>query len=211
MLGSHDTFTYLKTSNILGKMFPLFWRCQEKTVQDQYKAGVRLFDIRVIYEKIEDKEWWRIGHGLAKVDQCFVNLNNICVYFKKEFPGSLIRIVLESGCDDEYIVEKFKNEAKKAVKSYSAVLTQIIIKRPWTVLHTTKNTFKETHDYCCHLFNWNVDKSIAENLKTFDMSSWSIKSWAKKHNPKEITKEMIEDKDVLYFMDYVDIYPEISK
>ena len=178
MIGSHDTFTYLKTTNVLAKIFTMFWRCQEKSIHDQYKAGARLFDIRVIYEKIEDKEWWRIGHGLATVDQCFVNLNNICVYFKK--------------------------------RSYSAVLTHIIIKHPWTVLHTTKNTFKEEHDYCCHLFNWDTDKSIMENIKQFDISSWSIKSWAKKHNPKEITKEMIEDKDILYFMDYIDVYPEIS-
>lgn len=209
MIGSHDTFTYLKTNNILAKMFTMFWRCQEKSIQDQYKAGVRLFDIRVMYEKIEDKEWWRVGHGLAKVDQCFVNLNNICSYFKKEFPGSLIRIILESGCDDEYIVKRFETHAKKAVKSYSSILTQIIIKHPWKVLHTL-NTFKEEHDYCCHLFNWDIDKSIIDNIKQFDISSWSIKSWAKKHNPSEITKEMIEDKDKLYFMDYVDIYPTIK-
>jgi hypothetical protein len=88
------------------------------------------------------------------------------------------------------------------------MLWTITIKKPWEDLYVFRQfIYKE---YCCHLFNWNLEKSILENFKSFDMSSWSIKSWAKAHNPKEITKEMIEDKDTLYFMDYIGIYPKIK-
>ena len=207
MIGAHDTFTYLKTTNFFAKTFPAFWRCQEKTVEELYNMGVRVFDVRVINESKDGFNWWRIGHGIATLEQRFVNLNNICIYFKQEYPGSIIRIVLESGFD-EGSLERFKKEAKSISKKYADMLWTITIKKPWEDLYVFRQfIYKE---YCCHLFNWNLEKSILENFKSFDMSSWSIKSWAKAHNPKEITKEMIEDKDTLYFMDYIGIYPEIK-
>ena len=206
MLGSHDTFTYLKTSNIIAKASTAFWRCQEKSIQDQYKFGVRLFDVRVINEDKNEFSWWRIGHGFAKVEQRFVNLKNICIYFQKEFPGSIIRICLESGCSDEKIVEQFKKEAADVFENYKDMIYTINIKKPWVDLYVGKR-FKKTEYYACHLFNWNLEKSILENLKTFDMSAGSIKSWAKKHNPDKITKEMKDDPDTLYFLDYVGVYP----
>lgn len=209
MIGAHDTFTYLKTNNTWAKLFPVFWRCQEKTIDELYKKGVRCFDVRVIHENADGFNWWRIGHGIATLEQRFVNLNNICIYFKKEYPGAIIRIILESGFTEEAIA-RFKKEVEKVKKSHKDIIWTINIKKPWEELYRGK-VFNSENDYCCHLFNWNLEKSIWENFKSFDMSSWSIKSWAKSHNPKEITKKMIEDKDNLYFMDYVDIYPEIKE
>jgi hypothetical protein len=55
------------------------------------------------------------------------------------------------------------------------------------------------------LFNWDVDASLSQNIKNFSLQASSIKKWAKNHNP-EITQEMIDDKDTLYFMDYVNLH-----
>ena len=79
----------------------------------------------------------------------------------------------------------------------------MVIKSPWTVLYQGKD-FKVINDYCCRLFNWNVNRSLWENIKHFDFKLYSIKSWAKKHNPT-VTQEMKDDPDKLYFMDYVNI------
>ena len=203
MLGSHDSFTYMVARNGIVDTFTSFWRCQEKTIKEQYDLGVRVFDIRVNKDIQNGKFTWQVSHGLAKFNQNFVSLNAIGSYFKKQYPGSYFRVVLESGSGDEETVTKFKEQAKKLMTSYKAIVWQVVIKSPWTVLYKGRD-FKKVNDYCCHLFNWNIDRSLWENIKRFDIQSYSIKAWAKKHNPN-MTKEMIDDPDNLYFMDYVNI------
>ena len=206
MLGSHDSFTYMVARNGIVDTFTSFWRCQEKTIKEQYDLGVRMFDIRVNKDIQNGKFTWQVSHGLAKFNQNFVSLNAIGSYFKKQYPDSYFRVVLESGSDDEETVTKFKEQAKKLMTSYKAMVWQVVIKLPWTVLYRGKD-FKEVNDYCCHLFNWNVDHDIWWNIKHFnelDFSAYSIKAWAKKHNPT-VTQEMKDDPDKLYFMDYVNI------
>ena len=46
MIGSHNSFTYLKSTNSVINAVSAFWRCQVKSIQEQYKAGVRFFDSR---------------------------------------------------------------------------------------------------------------------------------------------------------------------
>ena len=203
MLGSHDSFTYMVARDGIINTFPSFWRCQEKTIKEQYDLGVRVFDIRVNKDVQNKKFTWQVSHGLAKFNQNFVSLSAIGSYFKKQYPGSYFRVILESGSNNEEIVTKFKEQAKKLMNSYEDIVWQVVIKSPWTVLYQGKD-FKVINDYSCHLFNWNVNRSLWENIKHFDFKSYSIKSWAKKHNPN-ITQEMKDDPDKLYFMDYVNI------
>ena len=40
MLGSHDSFTYMVARNGIVDTFTSFWRCQEKTIKEQYDLGV---------------------------------------------------------------------------------------------------------------------------------------------------------------------------
>ena len=63
------------------------------------------------------------------------------------------------------------------------------------------------NEYYCHLFNWNPDMGFWYNIKNFDWSSWNLPLYSKKHN-SIITKEMIEDKSIMYIMDYIGIYPK---
>lgn len=208
MLGSHDSFTYLKTGNILIDAASRFWRCQEKTIDEQYKCGVRVFDVRVIDSNEDGFVWWRVGHGLAKVKQRFINLENICLYFKQQYPEAIIRIILESGGNNESIVERFKNESETILNKYKEIIWEIVIKKPWIYIYQS-GMFKSIDDVTCKLFNWNLSESIWDNLKHFEITSSSIKAWAKKHNPTKITKKMKEDKKTLYFMDYVGTYPKL--
>ena len=204
MIGSHNSFSYLNAKNRLINLFPSLWRCQTLTIKDQYDFGVRLFDIRVNKDIQEEKFTWQVSHGLAKFNQNFATLNAICSYFKKQYPEAVIRIILESDCDNKEIVDKFTEQGKKAIKSYKDIIWTITLKNPWTNLQIGRN-FKECKDYACHLFNWDPSKSFWYNIKHLDLSAGSIKKWAKKHNPK-ITKEMMEDENIIYFMDYAGIY-----
>lgn len=203
MIGTHNTFTYLEATNSLYNVFNAFWRCQEISVRDQYNMGVRLFDIRVSEVFENGKKWWQVGHGIAKVKQKFVNLENICIYFKSQYPGSMIRLMLEDKSDEEAILNRFKKEADTVIKKYKDMIWTIYIKRPWTLLFEGKHF--DIKEYCCYLFNWDVDASLSQNIKNFSLEASSIKKWAKNHNP-QITQEMIDDKDTLYFMDYVNLH-----
>lgn len=208
MVGSHDSFTYLSTGNTLIDFFSNFWRCQTKTIAEQYKLGVRVFDIRVINDDEDNFDWWQIGHGIAKVKQRFPNLESICLYFKEQYPGSYIRIMLETGANKTKIRARFEKEASEIIQKYGDMIWTIYIKNPWICMYNS-NKFKEVKDTCCHLFNWHLDQDLWTNIKNFELSSSSIKGWAKKHNPAKITKKMKDDPNVLYFMDYVGVYPKL--
>lgn len=214
MIGSHDTFTYLKAKNVLVNSFSRFWKCQELSIHDQYKVGCRVFDIRVIHEESKGMNWWRIGHGAAEFDQRFPNLESICLYIKENFPGSVFRLMLEKDCDNEKVYNRFETEAMKIKKKYSKLIWDVVIKKPWKTLYrgTGLDAKCKTVDLVCRLFNWDAGKSVTDNIKNIgnlDLSISSIKKWAEKKNPKEFTQEMIDDPKTLYFMDYVGIYPKL--
>lgn len=68
MLGSHNSFTYLKATNTFYGQFPIVWRCQYKTIQEQYKDGIRFFDVRVKLEKKANRNMWRCAHGIVDLE-----------------------------------------------------------------------------------------------------------------------------------------------
>ena len=193
MICAHNSFTFLK-SNPIAELFSCFWRCQSKSISElYYDYDVRCFDIRVIISK---DNTWVITHGLVSFDINFKTLGEICEYFKKYYSYSYIRILLEN--NDDFISNyKFTFETNEIIHKYDNVFS-VCIKNPWKVLYEKF----EIIDCCCHLFNWNLGLNFWQNLKQFDITSWSVKRWAKKHSPK-ITEDMINDKNKVYLIDYV--------
>lgn len=200
MIGSHNSYTYLKAVNksIFNK-FTKYWRCQYKTIQEQYAVGVRFFDIRVTPEIVKvgskDKIMWRSCHGAVNVDNIFTTLSVACKQFKDLGPDVKIRILLEKGDEDDKAL--FKNEAEKVLKRYSSIITQIVIKKNWEVIYEDWKGITIS-DYC--YIPWNSGKSFWYNVKHFTGST--ISKWASEHNPT-FTQEMIDDKSHIYFIDMV--------
>lgn len=205
MIGTHDSYTYQKSKNFFAKFISIFWRTQKLTIQEQYNIGVRVFDVRV-YRTKDNK--WGTAHGFVHFDESFESLSKICEYFGHNFPGAYIRIYLEDKVkNNEEIKTLFLKEAELAFKSYEFMLWEIGTHFPWITYYRNSNFKFKLIEYCCHLFGWNTDKGFWYNIKNIDWSSFSIPSYAKKHNQK-ITQEMIDDKSTLYFYDYVGIYPK---
>ena len=192
MIGSHNSFTYLKSTNALYNRFPIAWRCQYKTIQEQYNDGVRFFDVRVKLEKKANRNMWRCAHGAVNLQQMFVSLKNIFIYFKQMLPGSYFRLILE----DNKGIEEFKKEIQPFIDKPAKECLFICIKKDWEILYN--NLPPVLNDYCYIPFVSN--KSTWQNLK--DMEWTTIKKYADKHNPP-ISKAMIEDPNVIYFMDYI--------
>ena len=64
MIGSHNTYTYLKSDTDIYNHNTKFWRCQDCNISKQYQMGVRYFDIRVFRTKNEyGKDGWHAAHG----------------------------------------------------------------------------------------------------------------------------------------------------
>lgn len=56
-LGTHNSMTYLKPKKWYLYPFRFIARCQSLTIQEQYNLGIRLFDIRISYDKNHNIEF----------------------------------------------------------------------------------------------------------------------------------------------------------
>lgn len=220
MIAAHDSFTFLKSEDFFSELFSMFWRCQNRSINDLYNNGVKFFDIRItrnmkhgyinkfILHK-EDKPTWTIAHGVAEMrDKAlyslmstkFDHIEDICSYFDKVYPKAKYRILLEK--DSKRYKELFKEQITGLEEKHPNLLWYGI-KHPWEELYKSPKYPEIEVDYICHPFNWNRDISFKENLKNFKFE-FNIKKWAKKYNP-EITQKMIRETKTLYWMDYIPV------
>lgn len=194
MIGSHNSFTYLKAVNgNLFNKFASFWRCQDKSIQEQYDSGVHFYDVRVTEETFGGKNMWRVCHGKVNVNKLFVSLKVLVKSFLVIDKNIKLRIIYEKGDS----LDKFTDEVSDVITEYKDNITQVVAKDDWKVIYENWGDIRLI-DYSYVPFQSN--KSFLQNLKTIKLST--IKKWATKHNP-EITQEMIDDKSTIYFMDYV--------
>lgn len=193
MIASHNSFTFLEPTKWWLKPFAFLWKCQDKTLEQQYKAGVRYFDVRVFLNKEGE---WQICHGVAEFSVSFTTILALCLYLENRYPHALYRIILEKG--DDAAEKLFKGKSYICVGKHRPKLVFVAIKRDWQVLYDNQH-FKRTEDYTAKL--WYPSRSLWWNIKNF-FKVRSIKSWARRNNPL-ITQEMIDDPETLYFYDYV--------
>lgn len=196
MIGSHNTFTYLSPVNKFYNLFKWLWRCQDYCPDIQYLYGVKYFDIRVYQE---DDFSWRVAHGKVNLTKSFKAIVDIIEMLRKQYPNAICRIILEKG---DYIEFSKQVTALIASNDYFPILQQyvhqVIIKKNWICFFNNTSMNLEVKDYTYTPIL--SGKSFWYNLTHFKFNT--IKHYAKKHNPK-ITKEMIEDKHTVYFMDYI--------
>ena len=189
MLGSHNSFTYLPATSDLYNNMSALWRCQYKTLQEQYNVGVRFFDVRVALEKKAGKNMWRVAHGDVRMDKLFTSIKTIFETFKN-MPGSMFRLILE----DESGKNEFIADIKDFVNNPQDVCRFIGIKKNWQVLYSN---MPKLIDYS--YVPWNSGASFMENLKHMELST--IKKWAEQHNPV-VNKPLVDD-PTIHFMDWV--------
>ncbi len=194
MIGTHDSLTYLK-SNFFNELFSFVWRCQKKTLDEQYAENVRFFDIRIT---LKNKHWTFCHDKATLKDFSFLSIDNLCKYFSEKYPDAYFRIILERG--NEKVKKSFIDEITGLEHIYPALIWYGI-KKPWTTLWFDENIIKEIKEYNCCLFNWHVDKSFFHNIRHLNLGQ-TIKRYAEKNNPK-ITKKMISSKHILHLFDYV--------
>ena len=184
MIGTHDSFTFLKPRNFIFNIFSFLWRTQTKNIEEQKMSGTLFLDIRVCRYKGK----WCLCHGIVKFNKMFDNLEDI-VNTYSEFK---LRILLEKGNNEDK--EKFKQEISTIQNKYENLLF-VAIKKNWVIL---KNNIPLIFDYTFVPFY--SEFSFWENFKSFRWFN-TIKNYAKTHKPK-ITQNMIDDKNI-HFIDLI--------
>lgn len=100
LIGSHNSFTYLKPRKWWMRLFTIFAKCQSKDIFEQYIAGARYFDLRL---KIKFNKYGEtdiiVAHGLMEYDISYyglrgilTNLNNFAKGFNEKI---YIRLLYE--------------------------------------------------------------------------------------------------------------------
>ena len=213
MIGSHDTMTYLKSTSWLYNNCKKYWKCQCKTLDEQYKFGIRMFDFRVYLSKGK----WKFAHGKVNLNhKGFPTLLSLVEFMKENYPLAIYRIWLEKGDNDD--IAEFKRQTeiikkkieegnnylvwKIGIKSYKewqyGIFNQnqklydmgykIALNDTWTYpnyeLHGFFNDFSD-------LFTVDLRKDAEKVNSQFDFFS-----------DKEKLKEMLESKEKLYFLDF---------
>lgn len=185
-LGSHNSMTYLPPKQWWLKPFHFIAKCQNKTLQEQYECGVRVFDIRVKWDNKNDK--WVFAHGSMTfkcydVKYYFNYLNNLNEHID-------IRLILEYNREPnniDYIVNKFQNDVKEWQQQYINIsFFAFNRKYDWLVL--------------CHA---NYKPTIYQAVSSMTgsiLDDWCPWFYAKLHN-KDILKQGT-DKNIL-LIDFV--------
>lgn len=126
-IGTHNSATG-EEGSFWSKFLTPFARCQSKTLVEQYKAGVRLFDIRVRVD--EDGLYlhhgpWRTKRDAYNTLRPLLNVCNEPTYFEITYEGSTVG-------EDE--MRQMKSLAHYIATYKNAVVTRLNKKTPWEAL-----------------------------------------------------------------------------
>lgn len=94
-IGTHNSMTYLKPKKWYLYPFQFLAKCQNKTIEQQYSEGIRLFDIRISYTKNKEIEF---RHGLMAFKG---NVYKTLRYLNSKNTPTKIRILLETSKTDK--------------------------------------------------------------------------------------------------------------
>lgn len=184
-LGTHNSMSYLEPKKWYMKPFRFIAKCQNKSIEEQFEMGARMFDIRISYDKFGVPEF-RHGSMAFKgdVEEVFKYLNSrktkVYVRLLLETPGKYPTLNEISFVKDCRIWEE---EYKKIVFFCGRR------KSDWEVLYNFK--YKEPN------INQYVSSMMGNKLD--DIWPWL---YAKLHNKKNF-KECSKTKWALF--DFIDI------
>ena len=101
ILGSHNSWSYLKPKHWYHRPIAFMARCQSLTIQEQYQQGVRCFDLRIRYKK------WKlqVAHGNMVYDITEKQLKDDLEYIDSK-GDCFVRILHEARTKKQYELSK---------------------------------------------------------------------------------------------------------
>lgn len=125
MLGSHNSFSYLKPEKWWMRIFNPWAKCQSKTLKEQYEAGVRVFDIRVRWK---DNKFFLV-HNLMTYKYDPLTL----IQDLKKFSDIKVRVCLDMRKEPstKELEEKILGEFEEFVKKFQPNVIDCIVFWNW--------------------------------------------------------------------------------
>jgi len=190
MLGSHNSFSYLTPTKWWMKLLSPWSKCQNKTIVEQYNAGVRYFDVRVAFNKDGSMRLvhnW-VEYPSSELFEALKTLNNK--------PDVYLRILLDmrkkpKGAENTADVLKwFYNFIDHVLKNTTITIDKAIVF--WNWKHIIDNGIDVTE------YHASVSAKWYEYIG-------GLECWAELHNNIALTSKsdvVQSNKDVL-LIDYV--------
>lgn len=219
MIGSHDTLTCFKSTSCIYNNAKRWWKCQSKTIGEQYARGIRMFDIRVYW----DNNKWRGAHGKAGLKATWKSLKDICEQMKKIAPEAIYRIVLERTSDEgeteflsQTIFNKENSLSQDTLCDLYPNLWRVDVKssKKWNgcVCNNNQALYDKGYKFAKAEGTWTQPLAYelhgSVNMSNFykvDLRKEAKKITGdlyKKWKDEGKLQEILESKDVLYFLDY---------
>lgn len=187
---SHNTMSYLKPIHWYDRLFSRWSKCQDKTLHEQYKSGIRWFDIRI--RKIKDK--WVIVHNTVIYGYSDW-IRYIFQYLNETKEQCHIRLIYDDRRhktkeQSDICTEDFKNLIKQIKEEYPNVdIYETITYWNWTFLNTNKDLYT-------------VEKHASVCLPLLKYILFGTKWFASKYNIDNMTKYS-KNNSCLLFLDFV--------
>lgn len=199
ILGAHNANTYLEPRKWWMKLINFTSKCQKLTINDQFKHGVRYFDLRIRYDK-------KLGmfincHGLVEYyESLSITVYNLTYLAAKIAPEPIyIRFVYDdtfnNHINDYNFTDLFIKHILPIFRHDENIIWQLIKKSSWK--HIDSNNRPQPTIVDCF-----------KNYRGYKWIPWP-RWWAKKNN-KRLKKFMDEyqegtpDKDTVFLFDFVE-------
>lgn len=189
VLGSHNSWSYLRPKKWWMKIIAFTARCQSKTIREQYELGVRCFDLRIRFDKYGNTLF---AHGIVEYDVDPDSVHKDLMWIDNK-GDCMVRVLHEARTEKQY-------------NSCNISIFQ-------DVCRGLKRKFANTKFWCGrNLYNWHEDYDFGF-YPTYEEKYASVCSpkliddwwpwWFAKFHNKQILKDGSKA-DVL-LMDFVDI------
>ena len=196
--------SYLTPKKWWMKLGKFMAKCQNKTIEEQYKAGARWFDLRIAIPKNADAGQPSFCHGL--VDYKGRSVESVLEFLNKK-KDAYCRIILEKGDNDAELIFKFW--VKQWMTSYPDVqVIQIARKGHWvnvmepnaTNPFELKDKYASANGHYPQYQNWPgiLRYKTWSGYILDDLWPWI---YARFHNKKNIKEH--KNQDIVLLVDFV--------
>lgn len=184
MVASHNTFTYLTPTKWWAKIINFAARCQSKTIDEQYKAGVRFFDIRIKNLSLGTSAYaYDYGHTVTTYKSTYLRVTTMI----RRYSDCGFRIINE----DSKNKELFREFCKMLISKYPANISQCIEGRD-----TWKVVAKGDYPNYAYIINY--------SRKTNHWWQFGIRwPWVESMQFPRPTQQEYEDTTKLYWYDFI--------
>lgn len=198
ILGAHNANTYLKPRKWWMRLINFTSKCQKLTINDQFKHGVRYFDLRIRYDK---KFGMFINcHGLVEYyESLSITVYNLTYLAAKIAPEPIyIRFVYDdtfnNNIDDSDLTDLFINQIYPILRNNKNIIWKLIKKSSWKYI----------------VYNNRPQLAIVDCFKNYRGYKWipfpQMYIYKHKEHYQEIIDNTKVENDTIFLCDRVDLF-----